>query len=141
MQFLPRTFSRVVYPRPIVSDESAMRAASLSHAATTPEAIPASRMSEKEPPPGRRRGYRQKLDTAAMLRPATSRGAAAVEPMMVHVFDLSMFGVGFSSRKALEIGAIFRFAMCDRRQAGSRVEVRSCRQRPDGMFDVGAQFC
>jgi hypothetical protein len=97
-------------------------------------------MSEKEPPPGRRRGYREKVETAAMLRPATTRGASA-EPMMVHVFDLSMFGVGFSCRRALEVGEIYRFAMCDRRQAGSRIEVRSCRKRPDGMFDIGAQFC
>lgn len=97
-------------------------------------------MSEKEAPPGRRRGYREKLDTAAMLRPANGKSEAA-EPMMVHVFDLSMFGVGFSCRKALEIGLIFRFAMCDRRQAGSRVEIRSCRGRADGMFDIGGQFC
>jgi hypothetical protein len=98
-------------------------------------------MSEREAPPGRRRGYREKLDTAAILRPASGKSDAAAEPMMVHVFDLSMFGVGFSCRKALAIGQIFRFAMCDRRQAGSRIEIRSCRARPDGMFDIGGQFC
>jgi len=116
-----------------------MRTARLSTTTTSTTAT-TNRMSEREAPPGRRRGYREKLETAAMLRP-TGRGGAGAEPMMVHVFDLSMFGVGFSCRRSLEVGDIFRFAMCDRRQAGSRVEIRSCRQRGDGMFDIGGQFC
>lgn len=72
-----------------------------------------------------------------MIRPATGDG----QPAVVYVFDLSMFGVGFSARRAFAIGTIHRFSMCDRHQSGSRVEVCSCRARPDGMFDVGAQFC
>jgi hypothetical protein len=73
-----------------------------------------------------------------MLRP-TADGSG--EPLVVHVFDLSMHGVGFSCARPLEIGTVFRFSMSDRRRTASRVEVCRCRARPDGMFDVGAQFC
>ena len=79
-----------------------------------------------------------------MLRPTSgdaSGDAGASGPLVVHVFNLSISGVGFTSQWPVEIGSIFRFAMCDKRQAGSRVEIRHCRRRPDGLFDAGGQFC
>jgi hypothetical protein len=85
----------------------------------------------------RRRGYRQKASAMAVLRP-TDRPETKLD---AHVFELSMYGVGLSVREALEVGAVCGFEMCDGRQAGGRIQVRSCRLRPDNMFDVGAQFC
>ena len=87
--------------------------------------------------PDRRRGYRQKASALAILRPMNGAG----EALDAHVFELSMHGVGLSVRRAVEIGSIFNFEMCDGRQSGSRIEVRSCRSRADNMFDVGGQFC
>jgi hypothetical protein len=52
-----------------------------------------------------------------------------------------MHGVGMSVRQAIAVGTVLDFEMCDGRQAGTRIEIRSCRLRPDNMFDVGAQFC
>ena len=91
----------------------------------------------------RRRGYRQSVRATGMLRPVTRRRGNGDEPhaIPVHVFELSISGVGFSSRVPLEVGTVWRFDLCERRLSARRAEVRSCRQRPDGMFDVGAQFC
>jgi hypothetical protein len=85
----------------------------------------------------RRRGYRQKANASAILRPLDGTG----EPLEAHVFELSMHGAGLSVRQALEVGSIFEFEMSDGRQSGGRIEVRSCRARADNMFDVGGQFC
>jgi hypothetical protein len=87
----------------------------------------------------RRRGYRQAVRATGMLRPIARDGDAHGIP--IHVFELSMSGVGFSTSKPLEIGTVYRFDLCDKRQTPRRAEIRSCRRRPDGMFDVGAQFC
>jgi hypothetical protein len=87
--------------------------------------------------PERRRGYRRQASAMAMLRSPDLPG----ELLEAHIFELSMHGVGMSVRRAIDIGTILGFEMCDRRQAGTRVEVRSCRLRPDNMFDVGGQFC
>jgi hypothetical protein len=85
----------------------------------------------------RRRGYRQKASAMAILRTLNGGGKG----LEAHVFELSMQGAGLSVGRALEIGSIFEFEMCDGRQAGGRIEVRSCRARADNMFDVGGQFC
>ena len=83
----------------------------------------------------RRRGYRQAVRVTAMLRPLEG---SAEQALAVHVFEYSISGVAFSMGAAPPIGSVWRFDMCDRRQAGRRIEVRSCRPRRDGMFDVGA---
>jgi hypothetical protein len=86
----------------------------------------------------RRKGYRQPIQASAMLR------AVAVAPdqaIVVHVFEHSISGVAFSTARAMEIGSVWRFDMCAKRQLPRRVEIRSCRARHDGMFDVGAMFC
>jgi len=85
----------------------------------------------------RRRGYRRQASAEAVLRPLDGLG----EPFDAHVFELSMHGVGMSVRQAIAVGTVLDFEMCDGRQAGTRIEIRSCRLRPDNMFDVGAQFC
>jgi len=90
----------------------------------------------------RRRGYRQTLRATGMLRPiARPDGDADRHGIPIHVFELSMSGVGFSSSTALVVGTVYRFDLCDKRQTPRRAEIRSCRGRPDGMYDVGAQFC
>jgi hypothetical protein len=87
----------------------------------------------------RRQGYRQAVRATGMLRPIARDGDAHGIP--IHVFELSMSGVGFSASMPLEIGTVYRFDLCEKRQTPRRAEIRSCRQRPDGMFDVGARFC
>jgi hypothetical protein len=87
--------------------------------------------------PDRRRGYRHQASAMAILRPVDRLG----ESLKAHVFDLSAYGVGMSVGQAIGIGTVFEFEMCDGRQSGSRIEIRSCRLRPDQMFDVGGQFC
>ena len=90
----------------------------------------------------RRRGYRQPIRATGMLRPISRTGGDDDRHgIPIHIFELSMSGVGFSASVPLEIGAVYRFDLCDRRQTPRRAEVRSCRRRPDGMYDVGAQFC
>jgi hypothetical protein len=85
----------------------------------------------------RRRGYRQSVRSSATLTPANVQFPSYV----VHVFDLSVTGVGFSSDHPFTIDSRYDFVMRDGRQAaGKRIEIRSCRPRPDGMFDVGGQF-
>ena len=91
-------------------------------------------------PVERRHGYRQAVRATGMLRP-TARNGADAHGIPIHVFELSMSGVGFSASAPLEVGTVYRFDLCDKRQTPRRAEIRSCRQRPDGMFDVGAQFC
>ena len=83
--------------------------------------------------PERRRGYRRQASAMAILRPLENPGP----PLDAHVFELSMHGAGMSVRQAIEIGAVLGFEMCDGRQSGARIEIRSCRLRPDNMFDVG----
>ena len=88
----------------------------------------------------RRQGYRQSVRATGMLRPV-SRAGEDQHAIPIHVFELSMSGVGFSASVSLEVGTVYRFDLCERRLTARRAEIRSCRQRPDGMFDVGAQFC
>jgi hypothetical protein len=85
----------------------------------------------------RRRGYRQKASAEASLRLLDRSG----EPISAHVFELSMHGVGLSVRHEIAVGTILGFEMCDGRQSGTCIEVRSCRARSDNMFDIGGQFC
>ena len=59
----------------------------------------------------------------------------------VRVVDLSLHGVGFISDRACEPDErrwvlIHRGAL----RLSTRVRVASCRQRGDGMFDVGGEF-
>ena len=90
----------------------------------------------------RRRGYRQAVRATGMLRP-TRPGKRDDDRhgIPVHVFELSISGVGFSTSVALAVGTVYRFDLCDKRQTPRRAEVRSCRRRADGMYDVGSQFC
>jgi hypothetical protein len=85
----------------------------------------------------RRRGYRRQASAMAILRPLDP----ASGPLDAHVFELSMHGAGMSVGQAIEIGTVLGFEMCDGRQSGARIEIRSCRLRADNMFDVGGQFC
>jgi hypothetical protein len=91
----------------------------------------------------RRRADRQVLKTGAMLRGTAGGDSATV----VQVFDVSSLGVGFSTRAPLDVGSVYRFHMCNRSKRGrspaasARAEVRNCRQLPDGVFHIGAQFC
>jgi hypothetical protein len=87
--------------------------------------------------PERRRGYRKQASAMAILRPLDRPG----QTLDAHVFDLSIHGVGMSVREAIEVGTRLYFQMCDGRQSGSRIEIKSCRLRSDNMFDVGGQFC
>jgi hypothetical protein len=87
--------------------------------------------------PDRRRGYRRHASVLAVLRPLDRSG----QTIDAHVFDLSAYGVGMSVREEIAIDTILYFQMVDGRQAGARIQVKSCRKRPDGMFDMGGQFC
>ena len=87
----------------------------------------------------RRRGYRQAIRATAMLRPIARNGTSESTP--IHVYELSISGIGFSCRSPLDIGTVWRFDLVEKRQTPRRAEIRSCRQRPDGMYDHGAQFC
>lgn len=87
----------------------------------------------------RRRGYRQAIKASALLRPVAA--SSQDPPIPVHVFEYAISGVAFSSARSLDVGTVWRFDMCDKRQTARRVEIRSCRPRPDGMFDLGAMFC
>lgn len=89
----------------------------------------------------RRRAYRQRMEASALLRAVNPQATDDEQPVPVHVFEYSMTGVAFSSSMPLKVGTIFRFDMCDKRHASRRVEIRSCRPRRDGMFDLGAMFC
>lgn len=87
----------------------------------------------------RRRGYRQPTQTPSKLQMPADGGAT--REILVHIFNLSMYDVGFSSPAKLVIGQVCRLALPSGRAGTALLQVCSVRPRPDGLFDIGGRFC
>jgi hypothetical protein len=109
----------------------------------------------------RRNSYRQPTSAAALLhlypdadkaRTAGAAGAASATTtnspdsvqsasIPIHLFDLSMYDVGFSAVTRLAIGQVCRLEVPNGRSGSTLIQIRSVRSRPDGLYDVGGRFC
>jgi hypothetical protein len=106
----------------------------------------------------RRNSYRQPTSAAALLHlcpdadKARTAGAASATTtnssdslqsaaIPIHLFDLSMYDVGFSAVTRLAIGQVCRLEVPNGRSGSTLIQIRSVRSRPDGLYDVGGRFC
>jgi hypothetical protein len=89
--------------------------------------------------PERRRSRRESHFVTATLQPAS--GDASVDRHVV-VFDISLGGVGFRAPYTYRVGTVYRITLgTGPLFLNARLRVVSCRQRDDGMFDIGSAFC
>jgi hypothetical protein len=114
---------------------------------TTPAANPGPTSRE------RRNTYRQAASAAGVLHlgadtEIASPGEAAIgaaindeSSIPVHIFNLSMYDVGFSAVTRLAIGQVCRLELPDGRRGSTVVQICSVRPRPDGLYDIGGRFC
>lgn len=92
-----------------------------------------------EPVADRRRSFRQERATPAWLSAAT--GTNKGNGFHVTIKDLSLHGVGFISDRSLRKQDTHWMVIADQSlRLSTRIRVASCRQREDGMWDVGAEF-
>lgn len=90
-------------------------------------------------PMERRRSARHAELTIATLQP--SSGDASCD-RQVMVCNLSLGGVGFRSAQRFAPGESYRITLGSGPLfLNARLCIVSCRSRPDGMYDVGAEFC
>src|SRR5205085_8073786 len=86
----------------------------------------------------RRRSTREPLSTPGLIRPEQP-GARSRQ---VLIADVSLHGVGLRTTMALALGARFFVEIgCGPLHLSSRFEVVRCRQRTDGTWDIGGEFC
>ena len=84
----------------------------------------------------RRFSTRQALAADATVVAETGDGRLFI----VHVFDISMGGIGFHGRRAVEPGLTCRIRLqTSRLQLDTRIEITRCHERPEG-YDIGAKF-
>lgn len=89
--------------------------------------------------PDRRRTPRERQAARATLQPAS--GDATVQEDVV-VENLSLGGVGFRSPQRYRPGAVWRITFgTGPLFLNARIRMVSCRDRGDGTFEVGAEFC
>lgn len=97
----------------------------------------------------RRNTYRQPASAAGVLHLSadTQSASASNETIVdessipVHIFNLSMYDVGFSAVTRLAIGQVCRLELPDGRSSSSLIQIHSVRPRPDGLYDLGGRFC
>lgn len=87
----------------------------------------------------RRRSERQEHLTAATLHPAAGDALVAHHTM---VCNLSLGGVGFRSPQRFAPGEVWRITLGNGPLfLNARIRIITCRARPDGTYDLGAEFC
>ena len=88
----------------------------------------------------RRRSEREERSVTAWLSNA-SGGRVASSQQQVRVTNLSLHGVGFTAPKRLQKDDFHWIVIAsDRLSLSTRLRIVSCRENPDGGFDVGAEF-
>jgi hypothetical protein len=89
--------------------------------------------------PDRRHDPRHAHFVSATLQPADGNTDLNEE---VLVCNLSLGGAGILCEQRYAIDSVWRITLGNGPLfLNARVSIRSCRQRPDGRFDVGCQFC
>jgi hypothetical protein len=113
------------------ADDGAMTAST-----TAPAALAAHSAVEKD----RRRSERTPLVVEAWLCSPTATDPGDGEEVMS--VNVSRHGVAFDRRAALPVGTfhILDITMGLQRMR-SEIRVMTCRQLPDGAFEIGAEFC
>ncbi len=112
-----------------IPDMENPRAATQS--AAPPAAIPADAAD-------RRRSSRQHQLAVATLQPAS--GDTQIE-CQVLVCNLSLGGVGFRCSQKIRVGETYRITLgTGPLFLNARIRIMNVRSRPDGAFDVGAEF-
>ena len=88
----------------------------------------------------RRRSEREERRVTAWLSDA-SGGRVASSQQEVLVTDLSLHGVGFTAPKRVQKDDFHWIVIADGRLSlSTRLRVVSCRECPEGGFEVGAEF-
>jgi hypothetical protein len=86
----------------------------------------------------KRHANRQQLVAAATLFAET--GPVSSQGLRVHVFDLSLSGVGFHSERPARVGSIYRVKLdTEAMHLASRIRIARCTPQ-DGGYDIGASF-
>ena len=122
-------------PAPAVPVTPAVR----SPLPTVPQLVAAT--SGATPAVERRRSPRQTLVAKASIRPDTSVQMASLMTAGF-VSNISMNGVGFHTRKPLEVGGKYRIMLeVGPMKWSSRLRIVTCRHHPESeTFDCGAEF-
>lgn len=108
-------------------------------AAKAAAALEAAAAATATSPAERRRSVRRASNFPAWL--SDQSGGRRPQQQRVTVTDMSMHGVGFVGPERVEVGATHWIVVAaDQLHLSTRLRVVSVRQRPDGAFDVGAEF-
>lgn len=83
----------------------------------------------------RRKGYRQPVQCVGRIRAVGSQ-----EWIEVFAFDISMHGIGLSCERPFLADVTMELDLPDYRHLGPFIQVRYCRRRTDGMYDLGCRF-
>ena len=87
----------------------------------------------------RRRSVRLAHATVAVVVPDAP--CLTASQLQVMVIDISRDGVGFRSPASFEAGSIHRMRIgTGPLHIESRLRIACCRERPDGLFDIGGEF-
>ncbi len=87
----------------------------------------------------RRRSNRQERATPAWVSAAT--GTNRGNGFNVTIKDLSLHGVGFIASRAMGKQDAHWIVIADQSlRLSTRVRIASCRQREDGLYDIGGEF-
>lgn len=89
--------------------------------------------------PDRRQNPRHAHFVSATLQPADGNTDLNEQ---VLVCNLSLGGTGLLCDRRYAVESVWRITMGNGPLfLNAKVQIRSCRPRPDGRFDVGCQFC
>ena len=126
---------------PIVVDTTDMSATSTQPSGTTPSTTTATGLHPEQTytGPDRRRNPRHAHFVTATLQPADGNTDLNEQ---VLVCNLSLGGAGLLCDRRYAVETVWRITLGNGPLfLNAKVSIRSCRQRPDGRFDVGCQFC
>jgi len=115
--------------------------AAARHAASAPPPQFVMSPAGTRPPQDRRRSPRMTLVAKASIRPDSPVQVASMT-MAGFVSNISMNGVGFHTRKPLEVGGKYRITVeVGPLKWSTRLRVVACRPHPESeTFDCGAEF-
>jgi hypothetical protein len=95
--------------------------------------------TKNAPAAERRRSTRFPIVTQASLFPANTKDDWG--KLTVILRDISLNGIGFRSAIALSAGEVYHIDIgAGPLKLHARLRVVNCRNRKDGMYDVGAEF-
>lgn len=123
-----------------VKAKSAQSAKSSASASSLVEAKAAAALaSTTSPGVDRRRSARKTSNLPAWL--SDQSGGRRPQQQRVIVTDMSMHGVGFIASEKVEIGATHWIVVAaEQLHLSTRLKIVFSRPRPDGTYDVGAEF-